>query len=132
MRALAILLVTLSSCPAMAQHGGAPASQPEAGSATINMQGDHGRFVNSPHVRAFYDLSVATLGPAAPRRPDIAAYERKSYALFRALGESWGMGGAVMQDHLKLIPRQVVQIVKDDPHVLDSYEAFLEAMLGPK
>ena len=130
MRALAVLLVMLSGSPALAQHHGAPA--PEAGSATVNLQGGHGDFVNSPHVRAFYELSVATLGPSAPRRPDIPAYEKKSYALFRALGESQGMGGAAMQDHLKLIPRQVVQIVKEDPHVLDSYEAFMEAMLGPK
>ncbi len=130
MRALAALLVALSASPALAQHHGAPAPQ-AAASSTTNLQGDHSIFVTSPHVRAFYDLSVATLGPAAPRRPDIAAYERKSYALFRALGEAQGMKGADMQDHLKLIPRQVVQIVKDDPHVLDSYEAFMAAMLGP-
>jgi hypothetical protein len=130
MRALVILLVTLTSSPALAQHHGAPA--PQASSATVSLQGGHGDFVNSPHVRAFYDLSVATLGPSAPRRPDIGAYERKSYALFRALGEAQGMGGPAMQDHLKLIPRQVVQIVKEDPHVLDSYEAFMEALVGPK
>ena len=37
-----------------------------------------------------------------------------------------------MQDHLKLIPRQVIQIVKEDPKVLDSFESFTDAMIGPK
>jgi len=37
-----------------------------------------------------------------------------------------------MVDHLKLIPRQVVQIVKEDPHVLDSYQNFVDATFGPQ
>jgi hypothetical protein len=37
-----------------------------------------------------------------------------------------------MVDHLKLIPRQVVQIVKEDPHVLDSYPNFVAATFGPQ
>ena len=37
-----------------------------------------------------------------------------------------------MQDHLKLIPRQVVKIVADDPHVLDSFDTFADAMIGPR
>jgi hypothetical protein len=37
-----------------------------------------------------------------------------------------------MVDHLKLIPRQVVQIVKEDPHVLDSYDNFVAATFGPR
>jgi hypothetical protein len=130
MRALAALLVALAGSPALAQHHDAQA--PDSGSSTRDLQGDPAAFLSSPHVRAFYDLSVATLGPSAPKQPDIAAYEQKSYALFRALGESRGMSGAAMQDHLKLIPRQVVQIVEDDPHVLDSYDAFMEALVGPK
>jgi hypothetical protein len=37
-----------------------------------------------------------------------------------------------MQDHLKLIPRQVAQIAKDDPKTLDSYASFVEAVFGPE
>jgi hypothetical protein len=36
-----------------------------------------------------------------------------------------------MQDHLKLIPRQIVDIVKEAPHALDSFETFTEALIGP-
>lgn len=115
--------------PAWAQGhdaSGAPAGQ------TRSMQEANPReFVNNPFIHQFYDLSVATLGAGAPK-PDVDAYEQKSYAIFRAFGDAMGMGAAAMQDHLKLIPRQVVQIVGEDPHVLDSFDSFTEALIGPQ
>jgi hypothetical protein len=36
-----------------------------------------------------------------------------------------------MVDHLKLIPRQVVDIVKADSSVLKDYDAFWAALAGP-
>ena len=48
------------------------------------------------------------------------------------LGVAMGVGPEHMQDHLKLIPRQVVQIAKEDPHVLDSYDNFVAATFGPQ
>jgi hypothetical protein len=41
------------------------------------------------------------------------------------------MNEAGMLDHLKLIPRQVVGIVKENPAVLQSYDAFWAALAGP-
>ena len=124
---LAAAILCLAA-PALAQHGPVPTQ-----GAPANLQGgDPRQFVNNPHMHAFYDLSKATLGAGAPK-PDIGAYEQKSFAIFRAFGESMGAGGgAAMQDHLKLIPRQVVQIAKDDPHIFDSFDAFTDAMVGPK
>jgi hypothetical protein len=96
-----------------------------------NMQGnDEQSWIADPHMHAFYELSVAALAHQA--KPDVAAYEQKSYAIFRAFGEARGMGGAHMQDHLKLIPRQVAQIAKEDPHILDSYDNFVAATFGPR
>lgn len=128
---LAVIAVSFASSPALGQH--APAPAPEAGSSTRNLQGqDPRQFVNNRYIREFYDLSVATLGPGAAK-PDIDAYEQKSLAIFHAFGESMRPGGGPgMQDHLKLIPRQVVQIVKDDPHALDSFDTFTDALVGPK
>jgi len=114
---------------AQAQHAGAPAPSPSG--RTVDLQGDPRGFVNNPHIRAFYALSVETLRPGAPP-VDVKAYEEKSFAMFRALGASMGGSPEAMQDHLKLIPRQVIQIAKDDPKVLDSFEAFTEALIGPK
>lgn len=110
--------------PALAQH---PASH-----APANMQGnDQAAWAADAHMHAFYELSKATLGHGPVGAADVDAYEQKAYAIFRDFGASRGMPPAAMQDHLKLIPRQVVQIAKDDPHVLDSYDRFWEAMVGP-
>ena len=78
----------------------------------------------------FYALSVEML--RAARRVDAAAYEERSYAIFRAFAESLGADPDGMIDHLKAIPREMVGIVADDPKVLDSYESFLVALRGPR
>ena len=67
-----------------------------------------------------------------PAKVDVAGYEQQSFALFRDFGKSMGVPPEHMQDHLKLIPRQIVQIVKEDPHVLDSYQNFVDAAFGPQ
>ena len=126
---LAAVLFALAGA-AQAQHAGAPAAAPPAG-RTVDIQGDPRAFMNNPHIHAFYDLSVATLRPGAPKL-DVKAYEEKSFAIFRALGASMGGSPEAMQDHLKLIPRQVIQIAKEDPKVLDSFDNFTEALIGPQ
>jgi hypothetical protein len=82
-------------------------------------------------MHAFYDTALAAFANG-PAQVDVDAFERKSYAIFRAFGASRGMDPAKMQDHLKLIPRQVVQIARDDPKVLDSYKNFVDAIFGPQ
>jgi len=113
---------------AWGQPHGPPAEA--AAPRTADLQGDADAFMNNRYMRAFYDLSVATLGRSA-KRVDVPAYEQKAFAIFRDFGVARGIGAAAMQDHLELIPRQVVQIVKDDPSVLDSFETFTAAMVGP-
>ncbi len=128
----AVGIATGAQTPAQAQvPAPAVASTPPAPSA--NMQGEDPRkFVDNAPIRAFYALSVATLRPGATPL-DLKAYEAKSYALFYELGEMEAKGGGPgMVDHLKLIPGQVVQIVKDDPRVLDSFDSFVDAMVGPR
>ena len=118
--------VSLIAPTALAQHAAAPPA-----GATANLQGgDTEKFMNNDYIRRFYALSVTTLKGQA--HPDLAAYEQKSYAIFREFGTAMGVGPEHMQDHLKLIPRQLAQIAKDDPHVLDTFDSFKEAMVGPK
>ncbi|TAJ72455.1 MAG: hypothetical protein EPO51_10165 [Phenylobacterium sp.] len=127
--ALATAVASLAlSGAARAQH---PVAPPAPAGRTVDLQGDPRAFMNNPQIHAFYDLSVATLGRGAPP-VDVKAYEAKSFALFRALGAAMGASPEAMQDHLKLIPRQVIQIVKEDPKVLDSFDAFTDALVGPK
>lgn len=80
-------------------------------------------------MRAYYDATVATFTNGTDI--DVAAYEAKSFAIFRELARANGMSEAGMIDHLKLIPRQVVAIVKENPAVLKDYDAFWAALAGP-
>lgn len=127
MRAILFATALIAVAPvAFSQHASPPAPAPKSAS----LQGDVDRFMNNDYMRRFYALSVATFRGAP--NPDIGAYEQKSYAIFREFGVAMGVGPEHMQDHLKLIPRQVAQIAKDDPTVLDSFDAFKDAMVGPK
>jgi hypothetical protein len=126
--AAVVTLAVLVWGPAAAAHP--PEAKAET-APTANLQGDEQSWINDPHWRRYYEMTLAAFAQG-PAKVDVAAYEQKSYALFRDFGASRGMDPAKMQDHLKLIPRQVVQIVKDDPKVLDSYDNFVAATFGPQ
>ena len=121
--------------PAMAWQATLPPGHPPVPAghpATANMQGnDEAAWIADPHMHAFYE-ATRTAFANGPARVDINAYEQTSFGIFRDFGVARGMGAAHMQDHLKLIPRQVVQIVKEDPTVLDSYDNFVAATFGPR
>jgi hypothetical protein len=120
---LAAVVVVAAAAPAAAQPASAPAS--------ANLQGDQQTWINDPHMHAFYETTKSAFAQG-PAKVDVAGYEQKCFAIFRDFGVQRGVGAAHMQDHLKLIPRQVVQIVKDDPKVLDSYDNFVAATFGPQ
>jgi hypothetical protein len=96
--------------------------------ATVDIQGAS-EWKRSPHMRAYYEETAKTF--AKGMDIDVDAYEARSFALFREFARANGMNEEGMLDHLKLIPRQVVGIVKEDPAVLKSYDAFWAALAGP-
>lgn len=122
----AVLMTAGAPC-ALAQHGQAQPS----GEVTVNIQGDQAAWINNPNLHAFYDLTKARFGPEAAAL-DFEDYRETSYTIFRALAASMGWSPDVMVEHLKDIPRQMIGIVKDDPHVLDSYDNFVVALMGPQ
>jgi hypothetical protein len=127
--AAAASLALLAITPlAMAQvHAAAPAH-----GDTAKMQGnDEQAWINDPHMHAWFETTKAAFA-AGPGKVDADAYEQKSFAIFRDFAPTMHMSAEGMVDHLKLIPRQVVQIVKEDPHVLDSYDNFVAATFGPR
>ena len=122
----ALVSLSLNHC-AHAQHATEGA---ESETITLDAQGgDYPEWFQNPHMVEFYALSVEML--RAARRVDAAAYEERSYAIFRAFAKSLGADPDGMIDHLKAIPREMVGIVQDDPKVLDSYASFLVALRGP-
>jgi hypothetical protein len=125
---LCVAALTLSA----AARAEAPAAPSAAPPAAARMQGDsEPAWINDPHMHAFYNTTVAAFSKG-PAKVDVAGYQQKAFAIFRDFGPAMGMTPDQMQDHLKLIPRQVVQIVKDDPKVLDSYQNFVDATFGPR
>ena len=74
-------------------------------------------------------LTVATFANGTDI--DVDAYEARSFAIFREFARANGMNEEGMIDHLKLIPRQVVGIVKENPAVLKDYDTFWAALAGP-
>ena len=124
--ALSVLVAALA---VQAQPAGHPA--PKAADSA-NLQGnDEQRWINDPHMHAWFQLTrTAFAGGAA--KVDVDGYEQKSFAIFRDFAPAMHMSPEGMVDHLKLIPRQVVQIVRDDPHVLDNYDNFVAATFGPR
>jgi hypothetical protein len=106
----------------------APEHGSEAQPTTVDIQGA-GEWKRSPHMRAYYEETVATFRNGTDI--DVGGYEARSFAIFREFARANGMNEAAMIDHLKLIPRQVVGIVKEDPAVLNSYDAFWAALAGP-
>lgn len=130
MRVLMIAAAVMMAAPvAFAQHRAQPQGAQQQGE-TLNLQGDQSAWINNPHMRAYFDLTKAKLGGGVAL--DFEAYRDASYAIFRAFGTSMGMSPEGMVDHLKDIPRQMVGIVKDDPKVLGSYDAFVVALMGPQ
>jgi hypothetical protein len=128
---LAAVTTALSNCHARAQ---APATEAATPGATITLDaqgGDYPEWFQNPHLVEFYALSVEMLR-ARRGRIDAEGYEQRSFAIFRAFAASIGANSDGMVAHLRAIPREMVGIVADDPHVLDSYENFLIALRGPR
>lgn len=144
--AVALLAVAGGCEPAMdhfkAMHGDdphaaaqahAPQGGPQSGDVTVDIQGGYDEWRRSPFIQQYYELTKASFANGADK-VDFAAYQEKSYAIFRAFGAASGGGKAAeegMLDHLKDIPRQMVGIVKDDPSVLESSDKFWIALSGP-
>ena len=126
-----LLALGLAACDGpMPMHGHAAKHAPP-GQASINLQGnDTAAFMTNPNIRAYYDLTVKTFA-GGPDKVNFPVYREQSYVLFRAMGVAMGVGPGAMQAHLKDIPGQVLQIVREDPAVLKDFEAFKVALVGP-
>jgi len=106
-----------------------PAPDPHA-HATRSLQGDQSAWRKDPMWRTYYQLTIEAFA-AGPAKVDEAAYQAKSYELFRQFAVTHGVPPEHMVDHLKLIPGQIVKIVREDPEVLKTYDNFLDATFGP-
>ena len=132
---LSMVAITATLAIAGCSHGSghthgskqsAPGDAPQP--TTVDIQGAD-EWKRSPHMRAYYDATVATFANGTDI--DVDAYEARSFAIFHEFARANGMNEKGMIDHLKLIPRQVVGIVKENPGVLKEYDTFWAALAGP-
>ena len=84
--------------------------------------------------RAMYDelyaLTVEVFAVGA-ENVKLSEYEQKVFALVVASDEFAGASAEAVIDHIKDIPRQLVEIIQEDPAVLDSCSNFSVALVGP-
>lgn len=125
---LRIVTITTLLATAGCSHGARHSRGDDPQPTTVDIQGA-GEWKKSPHIRAYYDMTVATFANGTDI--DVDAYEAKSFTLFREFARANGGNEEKMIDHLKLIPRQVVDIVKENPAVLKDYDSFWAALAGP-
>lgn len=120
------LMFAVAGCSNASRQSSNAKEVPEP--TTVDIQGT-AAWKRSPYMRAYYDATVATFANGI--NIDVEAYEARSFELFREFARANGRSEQGMVDHLKLIPRQVVDIVKADPSVLKDYDAFWAALAGP-
>jgi hypothetical protein len=108
-----------------------PSSPQAAGPQTYNMRDDASDWIKDPNVHAFYQATVDAFAQG-PEHLDRAAYEKRSHEIFAALAVSRHMPPEAMQDHLKAIPGEMIQIVTRDPKTLATYDSFVMALFGPQ
>lgn len=139
--AASVLAVAATGCDRAMAHlqGDSSPHQPseqhaaQSETSTVDLQGGYNEWRASPFIHQFYDLTKTAFANGADK-VDFDSYQGESYTIFRAFGAASGGGKEAeeaMLDHLKGIPRQIVDIVKDDPSVLESYDNFWIALSGP-
>jgi hypothetical protein len=135
---MAVFAVAVAGCDQVQNlHGGNPhapaaAHAEQSGVAAIDLQG--GRMdCSEAGVRGFYDISVEAFANGA-EKVDLEAYKQKTFTFMREGMNREGIEAKQIDawiDHIKDIPRQMIGIVKDDPKVLETCEAFSMALSGP-
>jgi hypothetical protein len=88
-------------------------------------------WINDPNVHAFYQMAVEAFAKGVDHL-DRPAYEKHCHEIFRAIALSRNIKPEALEDHLKLIPDQIVQMVARDPSTLASYDNFIVALFGPQ
>lgn len=121
---LAVAALVVAAPAAWAQHDAPPSGR------TVDIQGADA-WRRDPHMRQFFDVVVAAFAKG-PDKVDAPALEKASIVIFRDFATSRGQDPDVMQDHLKLIPAQMIKIAREDPQVLKNFDDFLDALFGPK
>jgi len=127
--AVVAILAAAPASAALAQEAAKPA--PKSYDFRDGTDAEMQAWINDPNVHAFYRTTVEAFAQGVDHL-DRAAYEKRCHEIFRALAIARGIKPEALEDHLKLIPDQIVQMVARDPGILASYDNFIVALFGPQ
>jgi hypothetical protein len=125
----------LAAAPLAALAQPSPAPQGQTGPNTYDFRdgtdSEMSAWINDPSIHAFYQMSVEAFAQG-PDHLDHAAYVQHSREIFRAMALAHNLKPEALEDHLKLVPDQMVQMVTRDPKTLATYDNFVVALFGPQ
>ena len=98
--------------------------------ASINMRQNDFELCTNPFYVDIYKLTVEVFAQGA-EQVQLADYEAQLFALVRASDEFADGGAEAFIEHIGNIPKQLIQIISEDPTVLDSCANFSVALVGP-
>lgn len=97
--------------------------------ATVSMRQNDFALCGQPFYDAVYALTVETFAKGV-ENVKLEHYQEQVFALVRSSKEFGGDPEAFVL-HIEDIPRQLVEIIREDSEVLDSCENFSVALVGP-
>ena len=125
MTIVALLAAVSSSCGEMPLHGGSHEQAP----ATFSLRDNDFALCGQEFWDNLYALTVDvfSIGAANVRAEE---YAERVFALVRSSKQFEG-GADEFIEHIKGAPAQLVEIIDEDPAVLDSCANFSVALVGP-
>ena len=99
-------------------------------SVTISIRQTDESLCDTPLWANFYVLTVEAFAAGA-ELVKVSEFEQKVFAWIRSAEDIPGGNAEEFVEHAKDIPRQLVEIVREDPTVLDSCSNFSVALIGP-
>ncbi len=127
--ALAVVWVPALANP---QHleGNHESADSETGPVTVSIRQNDYSLCGTAMYDDLYAHTVEVFAVGA-ENVNLSDYEQKVFALAVGSEVFSGASAEAIIDHLKDIPRQLVEIIKEDPAVLDSCSNFSVALVGP-
>jgi len=98
--------------------------------ASINIRQNDFELCTNAFYVDIYKLTVKVFAQGA-EQVQLADYEAQLFALVRASDDFADGGAEAFIEHIGNIPKQLIQIISEDPTVLDSCANFSVALVGP-
>ena len=127
--ALSVVWAPVTANPQQVE-GNNESADSTTGPVTVSIRQNDHSLCGTAMYDDLYALTVEVFALGA-ENVNLSEYEQKVFALAIASEEFSGASAEAIKDHIKDIPRQLVEIIREDPAVLDSCSNFSVALVGP-